>query len=85
MLRAREIYADVRASLAPSGAAGIRRAVGGLGVEAGPWWRRPLRLHPDPRDRTATLDDTDRLFRLGLWEPFAAGVALTIAFHQSSR
>ena len=82
VLRAREIYADVRASLAPSGAAGIRRAVGGLRVEAGPWWRRPLRLHPDPRDRTATLDDTDRLFRLGLWEPFAAGVALTIAFHQ---
>jgi Peptidase family M48 len=77
VLRAREVYADVRASTwdGPSGA--LRRTLGALPRPARGWsalWQ----LHPDPTARLSFLDDTRQLFRIHLWEAFGTGVAAGI-------
>jgi hypothetical protein len=82
VLRAREVYADVRTSLAPNGAPGLVRAVGKLESRGGRRRIALLRVHPDPRERLAALADSDRLFRPGVWEAFGAGVVLTLVYHQ---
>ncbi|MCK5427884.1 MAG: M48 family metalloprotease, partial [Anaerolineales bacterium] len=80
VLRAREMYADVRASVwdGPEGA--LRRVLKTLVHPAGGRWRSVVSVHPDPDDRERTLDDTDRLFRLGFWDAFGTGVAAMIAY-----
>jgi Zn-dependent protease with chaperone function len=82
VLRAREVYADVRASLAPNGAPGLERAVGKLKSSGRRLGIPFLHVHPSPKERLAALRDNDRLFRPGLWEAFGAGVVLTLVYHQ---
>lgn len=83
VLRAREFYADVRASLW-DGPEGALRAVLGTQREAvvARWlgWKRAFRTHPSPALRRRVLDDTRPLFRMGPWEALGAGVATTVAF-----
>jgi Zn-dependent protease with chaperone function len=81
VLRARETYADVRADVT-GGDAAIRRVVAGIPAPEGAPLTRLLRVHPDPAERLAALDDTDRLFRLGLPEALGAGIVLTLVFHE---
>jgi hypothetical protein len=84
VLRSRELYADLRSDVS-GGAAAIRRVIASNQGEVEP--RRAaglLRLHPDPSERVAALADTERLFRLGKWEAFAAGIVLTLVFHELS-
>ncbi|MDQ6774492.1 MAG: M48 family metalloprotease [Candidatus Dormibacteraeota bacterium] len=78
VLRAREEYADLRASgvEGPDGALG--RVLESLPALRG-GWPRPLRLHPEPAERRQLLDDTEPLLRMGVWEPFAAGCATGVA------
>lgn len=80
VLRAREVYADVRASIwdGPEGA--LRRELKTLALPTGGRWRSVLSVHPDPGERHRTLDDTDRLFRMGFWDAFGTGLAAVIAY-----
>jgi Zn-dependent protease with chaperone function len=80
VLRAREVYADVRASTSQAGGAAIRRVLAGLPSQGGARWRRLLRVHPDPTVRLALVDDPTPLFGLGLLTAFGAGVAATTSY-----
>jgi Zn-dependent protease with chaperone function len=84
VLRSREVYADVRASIGETAAAGIRRVLAALPPARTRPWARLLRVHPDPAVRLATVNDTRPLFRLEIVAAFGAGVAATIAFENVS-
>jgi hypothetical protein len=51
VLRGREYYADVRASLWEGPSGGLRSVLEGLPPIKGARWRLLLHLHPDPRER----------------------------------
>jgi Zn-dependent protease with chaperone function len=83
VLRAREFYADVRASLWDGPAGALRSVLAAQReVTLGRWlaWRRAFRTHPSPAMRRQVLDDTRPLFHMGWWEALGAGVATTVAF-----
>jgi Zn-dependent protease with chaperone function len=80
VLRAREVYADVRASVPDGPGGALRRILRGLPEQPTSLWRRLWRVHPDPSTRVASVDDPRRLFPLGLLVAFGVGVASTIAF-----
>ena len=78
VLRAREIYADVRASTwdGPSGA--LTRVLASLPRSRGKW-RALIAVHPNPEERFRTVYETHRMFRIGFWEAFGVGIAIGIA------
>ncbi len=82
-LRAREIYADVRASVWDGASGALERVLTALPRPGGSrrWavWRVG-RMHPDPEDRRLALVETHRLFRLGFWDALGTGIIATIAF-----
>ena len=79
VLRSREVYADVRASLGePSGIRAVLSRAGGPARLRD----RLLGLHPAPAARLASVENTDRLFSLGLLELFGTGIAATIAYQE---
>lgn len=78
VLRTRESYADVRASLSPDGATALERALGDDTARP-TWWKVPFRLHPTSGERRADLRETDRLFGMGFWEAVATGIAAGLA------
>jgi Zn-dependent protease with chaperone function len=80
VLRAREVYADVRASVWDGLAGGLSRMLKSLPQPKGGRWGRYVAFHPDPCDRRQALNDTQYLFRMGFWEAFGTGIAATIAF-----
>jgi Zn-dependent protease with chaperone function len=82
VLRAREVYADVRAAQSAGSADALRRVIGGLPATARRRWRRLLSVHPEPPARVAVLDDTDLLFRPGVGEALLAGIVLTLNYGQ---
>jgi Zn-dependent protease with chaperone function len=79
VLRAREVYADVRASTwdGPSGA--LRRTLEALPRPTRHWWQRLSQVHPGPVDRRRTLDDTRPLFDIHVWDALGTGLAAGIA------
>jgi Zn-dependent protease with chaperone function len=77
ILRAREVYADVRASVWDGQAGALGRVLQALPRPKGRHWQYLLRKHPDPQERCQALDDTSRLFRLSFWDAFVTGVAVT--------
>jgi Zn-dependent protease with chaperone function len=79
VLRAREVYADVRASVPDGPQGALRRILGALPTGSASVWRRLWRVHPDPQARLASVNDTRRLFPIGLLVAFGTGVASTIA------
>jgi Zn-dependent protease with chaperone function len=79
VLRSREIYADVRASLGEPG--GIRQVLSNAGGRRR-WRDRLFALHPDPAVRLAAVANTDRLFSLGVLDAFGTGIAATIAYQE---
>jgi Zn-dependent protease with chaperone function len=80
VLRAREVYADVRASVPDGPQGALRRILGGLPTGPASFGRRLLRVHPDPGVRLERVNDTRKLFPLGLVVTFGVGVAATIAY-----
>jgi Zn-dependent protease with chaperone function len=78
VLRARESYADVRASTWDSADAALRGVIARL-----PSPRFPLAevggRHPDPRQRVRVLDDTSLLFPARPWDAFLTGVVGSVA------
>ena len=80
VLRSREIYADVRASVPPGAVAGLRRVLAGLPRAKRDRLGGLLRVHPRPAERLAAVEDTRPLFALDLTTAFGAGVAATVAY-----
>lgn len=80
VLRLREHYADVRATVAdgPQGALGslMAQARGGSGWRDRLRWRR--RRHPTAADRRAVVAEPGRLLRLGVLPMLVAGLSLGI-------
>ena len=74
VLRGREYYADVRASVSGQ-ASQIDRALAALPAHEDQGWRRWLRFHPDPNERRRIVEDPSRLFRLRFAEAFGIGIA----------
>jgi Zn-dependent protease with chaperone function len=80
VLRSREVYADVRASVPDGQDGALRRVLAALPAVSGRLLDRLRSVHPPPVERLAVLDDTRPLFPLGALAAFAAGLAATIAF-----
>jgi Zn-dependent protease with chaperone function len=80
VLRAREGYADVRASLWDGPAGALRRVLEALPHPEGRRWRALWQVHPDPRARRLVLDEPHRLFQLDFLDAFGTGVAATMAY-----
>jgi hypothetical protein len=85
ILRAREVYADVRASVwdeqdgqtRQSGQTGaLRRVINSLPAVGKGRWRYLFRTHPDPQKRNRLLDDTAALFSVRFWDAFAVGIVV---------
>ncbi len=78
LLRSRELYADVRASIW-DGPDGVLRQV--LEKQPPPRreWLRVLRRHPTFAERRQTLDDTSRLLRMGHLNALGTGIASSFA------
>ena len=74
VLRSREYYADVQASIWDQRSQ-IDRVLAALPVPAGKPWRYCLRVHPDPRERRQIVDDPSRLLRLSFADAFGIGIA----------
>jgi hypothetical protein len=79
VLRTRELYADVRASLwdGPTGA--LNRVLESLPRPKRNLWHIALQMHPDPVSRRRVLEDPGRLYPLGVGDAFATGIAAAIA------
>ncbi len=80
VLRQRELYADVRASVwdGPQGA--LRALLDRMKPMPVNVLRRGLANHPAPEDRRQAVDHTDSLLRLRFWPMFGAGLTFAIAF-----
>jgi hypothetical protein len=74
VLRARECYADVQASVWDR-ASPMDRVLASLATHEGEGWRRYFRFHPDPGERRRVVADPSRLLRPGVAEAFGIGVA----------
>jgi len=77
-LRAREFYADVRASIWDNSSGPLLRVLNLLEKPKN-HWQKVMHVHPDPRERGQVLNETVRLFRMGLWDVFGFGLAIGIA------
>jgi Zn-dependent protease with chaperone function len=77
ILRARELYADTRASSWLEDASGLARALGELRPGVGRV-RRLISPHPDPVLRQGLLRSTAPLFRAGFWDLFGVGTAISL-------
>ena len=80
VLRSREVYADVRASVSDGPDGALRRVLAELPRPAAGLLGKARRVHPDPNRRLAAVDDTRPLFPLGAVVAFAAGLSGTIAY-----
>jgi Zn-dependent protease with chaperone function len=79
VLRAREVYADVRASVWDGTSGGLRKVLENAPRPNIQPWQAMFAVHPDPGVRRAAIDETHRLFPMGFWDAFATGVATTVA------
>jgi Zn-dependent protease with chaperone function len=72
VLRARELYADVRSFAWLRDEAALSLALDRLRPAVG--LRRFASPHPDPTRRRRLAQDTEEMFRFGLWDAFGIGV-----------
>jgi Zn-dependent protease with chaperone function len=80
VLRSREVYADVRASVVDGQDGGLRRLLASLPRTSASAWTRLRSVHPSGDVRLASVDDTRRLFPLAPIVAFGTGIATTIAY-----
>lgn len=80
VLRARELYADVRASVwdGPEGA--LKGALENLPERSTSRLQSLFRKHPATDERSRMLSDTGGLFKMSAWTAFATGLIAMIAF-----
>jgi len=74
VLRAREYYADLRASAWDRGLP-VDGMLAVLAAPTGGGWRRWLRFHPDPQQRRDIVRDPSELLRLGFGDVLGIGIA----------
>jgi len=79
VLRARELYADVRASAWDGPSSALGRVLNTLSPSRGGRFGNVLKVHPDPVERRRALTETDHLFRMGFWDAFGTGIAAMVA------
>ena len=75
ILRAREFYADVQASVWEGTQTTLLRLLSASLKPGGTERPTLLRLHPKPAERRAAIADPSRLFPLSPWDAFAVGLA----------
>jgi hypothetical protein len=80
VLRAREAYADVRASFWDGPQGGLADVLARLPRPPRSFLKRILSVHPDPARRLLALRDTGRLMDVDFWTTFGVGLAATIAY-----
>lgn len=80
VLRSREVYADLRATVYDGRDGALRRVLESLPALSDRLVDRLRHVHPAPARRLAALADTRPLFPLGAVTAFAAGLTATIAF-----
>ncbi len=80
VLRSREVYADLRASVHDGREGALRRVLESLPRPSEHPLDRIRRVHPTPARRVAALDDTRPLFPLGALVAFAAGLTAAVAY-----
>jgi Zn-dependent protease with chaperone function len=78
LLRTREVYADVRASMWDGPLSALDRVLQNTRRPKESRWRHWLRTHPDPEKRRRILEDTTSLFRQSFWDALAAGIIVSI-------
>jgi len=74
VLRVREYYADIQASVWDQ-TPRIDRVLAALPAHRGEGWRRYLRFHPDSMERRQIVEDPSRLFGLSFADAFGIGIA----------
>lgn len=79
LLRSIESHADVRAAAWDTGNSALQQLLSEYPQQAAVGWLRVLRRHPDKVARRRTVEDPQRMFRLGFWEMLAAGLAIDAA------
>lgn len=79
VLRVREYYADVRASVWDGTSVNLNRVLAALPPCKAGRWRQFFHFHPDSTERQQTLKDTYSLFRLSFWDAFGIGIAAWVA------
>jgi hypothetical protein len=79
VLRSRELYADVRASIWDGPGGSLNQALASLPNPKSGCRHITWRVHPTPDSRRHVLTDLDRLFPLGFWDAFGAGAVGSIA------
>jgi hypothetical protein len=81
VLRARELYADVRASTWDGSTGALKRLLAHSTHlrRNSPW--TILLAHPAPEMRLAVVNDTRPLFQSNFWTAFGTGIASAIAFN----
>jgi hypothetical protein len=79
VLRARELYADVRASTWAETRPGLEEALATLSGSIDRSWQIMLQVHPQPDERRQALTEPHRLFRLTFWDAVSTGIAAAIA------
>jgi Zn-dependent protease with chaperone function len=79
VLRTRELYADVRASIWDEPTGALNRVLESLPRPKRSNWYIAFQMHPDPVSRRRVLEDPGRLFPMGVWDAFATGIAAAIA------
>jgi len=82
VLRVREFYADLRASIWDSQSSALRLALESAerSSEKLGSWQRIWVTHPDLGDRQRILDNPNPLLQMGFWDAFATGMATMIPF-----
>ena len=82
VLRVREFYADLKASLWDRDSSALRLAIESAQAKAVSKrsWQRIWLTHPKLSDRTEVLQNPAPLFAIGFWEAFATGMAVMIPF-----
>src|SRR4029453_7266786 len=74
VLRVREYYADVQASVWDQ-TSEVDRVLAALPEHGGEGWRHYLRFHPDAKERRQIVEDPSRLFGLSFADAFGIAVA----------
>jgi Zn-dependent protease with chaperone function len=82
VLRVREFYADLRASIWDKESSALRLAIESAQKTSTSksFWQHIWLTHPKLSARSRVLEDPSPLFNMGFWEAFATGMAVMIPF-----
>jgi TPR repeat protein/Zn-dependent protease with chaperone function len=78
ILRTREFYADVRASVWEGQSGALKSVLAGMPQPRTDIWQLLFQVHPQSLERKRILEDTYPLFRMKFWDAVGAGIAAGI-------